>query len=55
MRRWLDPLRSVTTGLRRHWRAPDLTELVRVLSGRPPRSGDPEIDAILAELYSRRP
>jgi hypothetical protein len=55
MRRWLDALRGVSRELRTHWHAAELTELVRELSGRPPRSGDPEIDAIVAELYAHRP
>jgi hypothetical protein len=48
-------LHRATTGLRRQWHALNIAELARVLTGRPPRTGEPEIDAILAELYSNRP
>ena len=54
MLRWFDPLHGVTA-FRSHWRAPNIGEILRMLSGRPAHTGDPEIDAILDELYSMRP
>jgi hypothetical protein len=49
-------VREFVARLRRQWQEWDVVGALRLLvSARPPLTGEPEIDAIIGELYSRRP